>query len=106
VDIREVINAILYVLHTGCQWRNLPHDFTPWGTVSWCFWLWSNDGAWTHPRQAPRDRPSRGAEGEGARAAIFDSRSVKTTVVGGPRGFGAGKKVTGRKRHLLVDTMA
>ena len=106
VDMREVINAILYILRTGCQWRNLPHDFPPWGTVSWYYWLWCNDGTWTriHDKLREMVREEAGREREPS-AAIMDSQSVKTTEVGGPRGYDAAKNVTGRKRHLLVDTM-
>jgi putative transposase len=106
MDMREVVNAILYILRTGCQWRNLPHDFPPWGTVAWYFWLWSNDGTWTRIHDKLRElvRGEAGRESEPS-AAIMDSQSVKTTEVGGPKGYDAAKKVTGRKRHLLVDTM-
>jgi len=106
VDMREIINAILYVLRTGCPWRHLPHDFPPWGTVHYYFWLWSNDGTWTriHDRLREMVRVEAGREAEPS-AAIIDSQSVKTTEQGGPRGYDAAKNVSGRKRHLLVDTM-
>ena len=106
VDMREIINAILYVLRTGCPWRHLPHDFPPWGTVHYYFWLWSNDGTWAriHDRLREMVRVEAGREAEPS-AAIIDSQSVKTTEQGGPRGYDAAKNVSGRKRHLLVDTM-
>src|SRR5713226_3761341 len=106
VDVREIINAILYVLRTGCPWRHLPHDFPPWGTVHYYFWLWCNDGTWTriHDRLREMVREEAGREREPS-AAIRDSQSVRTTERGGPRGYDAAKNVTGRKRHLLVDTM-
>jgi putative transposase len=106
VNMREVVNAILYIVRTGCQWRNLPHDFPPWGTVSWYFWLWSNNGTWTriHDKLREMVREEAGRNKEPS-AAIMDSQSVRTTEQGGPRGYDAAKNVKGRKRHLLVDTM-
>src|SRR5262249_33181358 len=106
VDRRALVDAILYILRTGCQWRQLPHDFPPWGTVSSQFYRWRKAGVWERVDQALYARARRDA-GTTARpkAGIVDSQSVKTTEAGGPRGYDAGKKVNGRKRHLVVDTL-
>ena len=102
IDMHAVVNAIFYLVRTGCQWRLLPNDFPPWGTVWWYF----RDGVWVRLHQAlyplvqikggRRTKPS---------VVIMDSQSVKTTEMGGPRGFDGHKRVKGRKCYLLVDTL-
>jgi putative transposase len=106
VNLREVINAILYLLRAGCQWEMLPHDLPPPGTVYWYFQQWRDDGTWQRMHDALRNdvREAAGRD-HSPSAAILDSQSVKTTETGGPRGYDAGKKVNGRKRNVLVDTL-
>lgn len=104
---RRIVDAILYVNRTGCAWRMMPHDFPPWDTVYWYFQRWNADGTTDRIhdalRAAVRDAAGRDPM---ASAGIVDAQSVKgaDTVGRGSRGYDAGKKTNGRKRHIVVDT--
>jgi putative transposase len=106
VSLRQVINAILYVLKTGCQWRQLPREFPAWTAVYYYFSSWSCNGTWKrlHHLLRARLREQYGRH-KHPTAGCLDSQSVKGTTVPGPRGFDAGKLINGRKRHILVDTL-
>jgi putative transposase len=104
--MREVVNAIFYLVREGCTWRALPHDFPPWKTVYNYFEDWKRDGTWDQFLTALQRRV-RSAAGRAAdpRVACIDSQSVKTASGGEEVGTDGGKKVRGRKRHVVVDTM-
>jgi putative transposase len=105
-NLRDVLDGIFYLVRSGCQWRLLPHDFPPWSTVHTWYRRWRKDGTWERLHEALRHQVRLAAGRDpGPRSSAADSQSVKTTPVGGVKGFDNGKKVHGRKRHLWVDSL-
>ena len=104
-DLREIVNGVLYMASTGCQWRMLPKDFPPVSTVQRYFYQWRDSRLWQtirfHLAMQTREREGREAQ---PTAGVIDSQTVKTTEAGGVRGYDAGKKINGRSRHTVVDT--
>ena len=106
LNLRRVVDASFYVTRTGCQWEDLPKEYPNYNSVYYHYRKWCLDGTWQRLNMALRqlDRQQRGRTADPS-AGVIDSQSVKTTEAGGERGYDAGKKINGRKRHIVVDTV-
>ncbi len=106
IPIKDIIDAVFYINANGCKWADLPHDFPPPSSVSYHYTKWVKDGTWRRVndalRAAVRERAGRDAHPS---AGALDSQTAKAAPTGGRRGYDGGKKTTGRKRHILVDTL-
>ncbi len=106
LDLREVLNAIFYVVRTGCQWRDLPGDFPNWNSVYYHFRKWVKDGTWRAINAAlcklARQKDGRNPQPTGG---VIDTQSVKTTALAQERGFDGHKRIKGHKRHIITDAL-